>query len=53
MVHIKQAGIEDIETIIPLFTAYRTFYKVESDPAQLRSYLYPEVPGHHISATPA
>ncbi len=40
MVHIKQAGIEDIETIIPLFTAYRTFYKVESDPAQLRSYLY-------------
>ena len=40
MVHIKQAGVEDIDTIIPLFTAYRTFYKVESDPAQLRSYLH-------------
>ena len=40
MVHIKQAGVEDIETIIPLFAAYRTFYKVESDPAQLRSYLH-------------
>ena len=40
MVHIKQAGVEDIETIIPLFAAYRTFYKVESDTAQLRSYLH-------------
>ena len=40
MVHIKQAGIEDIETVIPLFAAYRTFYKVESDPSQLRSYLH-------------
>ena len=40
MVHIKQAGVEDIGTIIPLFAAYRTFYKVESDPAQLRSYLH-------------
>ena len=40
MVHIKQAGIEDIETIIPLFADYRTFYKLESDPVQLRNYLY-------------
>lgn len=40
MVHIKQAGIEDIETIIPLFAEYRTFYKLESDPVQLRNYLY-------------
>lgn len=37
MVHIKQAGVEDI---IPLFAAYRIFYKVESDTAQLRSYLH-------------
>lgn len=40
MAHIKQAGIEDIESIIPLFTAYRTFYNIESDPVELRDYLY-------------
>ena len=39
MVHIKQAGTEDIATIIPLFAAYRRFYNLESDPAALRSYL--------------
>jgi ribosomal protein S18 acetylase RimI-like enzyme len=40
MAHIKQAGIEDIESIIPLFTAYRAFYNIESDPVELRDYLY-------------
>ena len=40
MAHIRQAGIEDIESIIPLFTAYRAFYNIESDPVELRDYLY-------------
>ena len=40
MVNIKQAGIEDMDAIIPLFIAYRTFYKFDSDPEALRDYLY-------------
>jgi len=46
MVHINQAGVENIETIIPLFAAYRSFYDLESDPADLRDYLYERLTNH-------
>lgn len=31
MLTVKQAQIEDLESIVPLFNAYRVFYKQESD----------------------
>jgi len=46
MVHINQAGVGNIETIIPLFAVYRIFYNLESDPAALRDYLYERLTNH-------
>ena len=45
-IHINQAGTEDIETIIPLFAAYRRFYNLESDPIALRNYLNERLTNH-------
>jgi len=46
VVYIKQAGTEDIATIIPLFAAYRRFYNLESDPIALRNYLSERLANH-------
>ena len=45
-IHINQAGTEDIETIIPLFAAYRRFYNLETDPIALRNYLNERLTNH-------
>lgn len=36
---ILQATMTDLETIIPLFDAYRVFYQQESDPSLARTFL--------------
>ena len=44
--YIKQAGTEDIATIIPLFAAYRRFYNLESDPIALPNNLNERLMNH-------
>lgn len=34
-----RASLDDLEQLVPLFDAYRQFYKLPSDPALSRSYL--------------
>jgi len=36
---IRRAGPEDIEKILPLFNAYRAFYKQEASPEKARAFL--------------
>ena len=36
---IRKAGLEDLEIIVPLFDAYRQFYKQASDLPKARAYL--------------
>jgi len=36
---IHQAGLDDIEKIVPLFDAYRSFYGAQSDPGMARAFL--------------
>src|SRR5579875_2457797 len=38
-VNVRRATVDDIEQIVPLFDAYRQFYKHESDPATAREFL--------------
>lgn len=40
MVKVRQAGIGDLEALVPLFDAYRQFYKRRSDPAAAREFLF-------------
>ena len=44
--YIKQAGTEDIATIIPLFAAYGRFYNLESDPIALPNNLNERLMNH-------
>lgn len=39
MTNIKQASIEDLDLIVPLFDAYRVFYKKESDLGGAESFI--------------
>jgi ribosomal protein S18 acetylase RimI-like enzyme len=36
---IHSATLDDLELLVPLFDAYRQFYKQESDPSAARAYL--------------
>ncbi|HEY3827133.1 MAG TPA: GNAT family N-acetyltransferase [Bryobacteraceae bacterium] len=36
---IRQAGVDDLDRIVPLFDAYRQFYKQPPDPVLARSFL--------------
>lgn len=36
---IRQAGLADVESVAPLFDAYRQFYEQGSDPALARAFL--------------
>lgn len=36
---VRQATIEDLDLLVPLFDAYRQFYRQPSDPARARSFL--------------
>ncbi|MEX0899641.1 MAG: GNAT family N-acetyltransferase [Gammaproteobacteria bacterium] len=38
-VTIDRAGPEDLDTLVPLFDAYRQFYRKASDPARAKSFL--------------
>ncbi|MEM6804374.1 MAG: GNAT family N-acetyltransferase [Bacteroidota bacterium] len=40
---IKKAGISDLDLIVPLFDAYRQFYKQESDPKKVRAFLHTRI----------
>lgn len=40
---IKKAGISDLDLIVPLFDAYRQFYKQESDPQKVRAFLHTRI----------
>lgn len=37
---IHQAGVHDLDAIVPLFDAYRQFYKQASDPDRARRFLH-------------
>jgi len=36
---VRQAGFDDLDSVVPLFDAYRQFYKQASDPVLARSFL--------------
>lgn len=36
---IRQAGVHDLDVIVPLFDAYRQFYQQPADPARARDFL--------------
>ena len=36
---VRRAGLDDLGSIVPLFDAYRQFYKQASDPSLARSFL--------------
>ena len=38
-IEIRPAAISDLETIVPLFDAYRQFYRQPSDPKRAREFL--------------
>ncbi len=38
-INIRQAVLTDIETLVPMFDAYRQFYGRESDPLGAREFL--------------
>ena len=38
-IHIRQATITDIDIVVPLFDAYRQFYRQPSDPERARRFL--------------
>jgi len=39
MIEIRQAAIGDLELVVPLFDAYREFYRQQSDPERARRFL--------------
>ena len=39
MTKVRQAGIGDLDALVPLFDAYRQFYKRETDPSAAREFL--------------
>ena len=39
-IEIVRAGVEDVETVAPLFDAYRQFYKLPSNEEAARRYLH-------------
>jgi GNAT superfamily N-acetyltransferase len=39
MIRIQRATIEDVDSIVPLFEAYRLFYRQAGDPAGARAFL--------------
>ncbi|MBE1160046.1 GNAT family N-acetyltransferase [Dyella acidiphila] len=45
---IRQAGIHDLDTLVPLFDAYRQFYRQPADPARARHFLAERF-AHHQS----
>ena len=40
MVKVRQAGIGDLDALVPLFDAYRQFYKRDTDPPAVREFLF-------------
>ena len=38
-IHVRQATIDDIDAVAPLFDAYRQFYRQPSDPERARQFL--------------
>jgi GNAT superfamily N-acetyltransferase len=38
-IHIRRAEVSDLDAVIPLFDAYRVFYKKSSDLAGVKAYL--------------
>jgi GNAT superfamily N-acetyltransferase len=38
-VEVRQATVEDLDTMVPLFEAYRLFYRQTSDPDRARRFL--------------
>ncbi|GLQ96003.1 GNAT family N-acetyltransferase [Dyella mobilis] len=45
---IHQAGIQDLDVLVPLFDGYRQFYRQPSDPSRARSFLAERF-AHHES----
>ena len=39
MITVRQAGIDDVDLVAPLFNNYRVFYKQASDPGAAKSFL--------------
>ena len=40
MTKVRQAGIGDLDALVPLFDAYRQFYKRDTDPPAAREFLF-------------
>jgi GNAT superfamily N-acetyltransferase len=38
-VHVRQATVEDLDVLVPLFDAYRQFYRQPSEPERARRFL--------------
>jgi ribosomal protein S18 acetylase RimI-like enzyme len=43
---VRQAGLDDLDRIVPLFDAYRQFYKQPSDPDLARAFLRDRLRNH-------
>ena len=39
MVHVRQATVEDLDVLVPMFDGYRQFYRQPSDPDGARRFL--------------
>jgi GNAT superfamily N-acetyltransferase len=40
MIHVRQATVEDLDVLVPLFDGYRQFYRQPSDPDGARRFLF-------------
>ncbi|HWE49990.1 MAG TPA: hypothetical protein VG273_09390, partial [Bryobacteraceae bacterium] len=38
-VEVRQATVEDLDLLVPLFDAYRQFYRQPSEPERVRQFL--------------
>ena len=51
--HVRQANSEDLEFLVPLFNAYREFYRQPSDPHLARSFLQARLENRDAVILPA
>jgi len=45
-VEIRQAGVADLDLLVPLFDAYRQFYRLPSEPERARRFLLERLEHH-------
>jgi GNAT superfamily N-acetyltransferase len=46
MIEIRKANIEDLDLVLPLFNAYREFYRLPAEPGRARRFLQDRFANH-------